>query len=111
MCQKSKNENSRIEKHKFSIHECKIQKMKNQIKPLIQMLFVFNKWTLMIDSKDLSGLEPGSSIEFYDSNKDVLFRGKASKFLRSNNPQVQPVELELPESTKNVKLAKYFSLI
>ncbi|MBU1441567.1 MAG: hypothetical protein KJ832_09725 [Gammaproteobacteria bacterium] len=73
---------------------------------MIDILHVFEKWTLMMDSSQCIELELGTPIDLLDGSNQRIGEAIVSAFLRTQNPAIQPIALEQkvdPDDFKRVK--------
>jgi hypothetical protein len=74
--------------------------------PVMEVLFVFGKWTLMMDAARCAGLEVGAAVDLLDEAGQRLGEATIGAFMRTQNPAIQPIALERktdPEDFKRVK--------
>ena len=74
--------------------------------PVMEVLFVFGKWTLMMDAAQCAGLEVGASVDLLDDAGEQLGEATIGAFMKTQNPAIQPIALERktdPEDFKRVK--------
>ncbi|AXV97045.1 hypothetical protein CJO80_16670 [Ralstonia solanacearum] len=64
-----------------------------RIFPVEEVLFVFGKWTLMMDSVRCAGLEVGATVDLLDEAGQRLGDAVIGAFLKTQNPTIQPIEL------------------
>jgi hypothetical protein len=74
--------------------------------PVIEVLFVFGKWTLMMDATRFAGLEVGASVDLLDEAGQRVGEAAIGAFMKTQNSAIQPIALERktdPEDFKQVK--------
>lgn len=78
---------------------------------LEDVLFVFQKWTLMIKSEFNEKLNSGVNVELFDDNQNVIGAEQLGKQLSSKNPAISAIELEAKSNLENFKLIKYIRIV
>jgi hypothetical protein len=77
--------------------------------PVMEVLFVFGKWTLMMDATQCAGLGVGASVDLLDEAGRRLGEATICAFMRTQNPAIQPISLERkadPADFKQVKAVR-----
>ncbi len=77
---------------------------------LEEVLFVFQKWTLMYKSEFNSQINSGSNVELFDENQNKIGTGELGKLLSSRNPAISAIELEPKSNLDDFKLIKYIKI-
>lgn len=74
---------------------------------LEDILFVFEKWTLMVKSEFCEELKPGSKVELFDDSRGKLGDAKLGKFLSSRNPLISAIEVSAQTEIADMKKIRY----
>ena len=77
---------------------------------LEEVLFVFQKWTLMFKSEFNSQINSGSNVELFDENQNKIGTGELGKLLSSRNPAISAIELEPKSNLDDFKSIKYIKI-
>jgi hypothetical protein len=81
--------------------------MSKQLIPVDEILFVFEAWTLMMQSGLSSQLEPGDEVFLLNSSEEKIGKAMLNKVLPSKNLDVSPIEITLIEMPAKVKEVKF----
>lgn len=81
-----------------------------RIFPVVDVLFVFGKWTLMMDRARCAGLEVGATVDLLDEAGQRLDDAVIGAFLKTQNPTIQPIELVRDASDGDLKRVRALRL-
>lgn len=73
---------------------------------LEDILYVFERWTIMLKSDDALCVGLGKEIDLLDQDRRVIGKATVSKFLSSRNVHIVPAEISSvvdPDDFKDVK--------
>lgn len=82
----------------------------NNLIQLEEVLFVFQRWTLMFKSEFNSQINAGSNVELFDENQNEIGVGQLGMLLSSRNPAISAIELEPKCNLEDFKLIKYIKI-
>ncbi len=81
--------------------------MLNQVIPIEEILFVFNSWTLMINSNKSLYLSPGDQVLLLDVKENLIGEAKLNHFLPSKNPEITPIAISVVSISKHMKDVRF----
>lgn len=78
---------------------------------LEDVLFVFNAWTLMLNSGDCRGLEAGTNVDLFNSRMEKVGTARLKKYLLgSRNPEISAIEIEVISVETDMKEVKFIKV-
>jgi hypothetical protein len=83
--------------------------MMSTVIPLKDMLFVFNSWTLIVDSSLCADLSKSTKIELLAENRSELGHACVVQILPSRNPEIFAAAIRVidgPDDMKEVKFVR-----
>jgi hypothetical protein len=75
--------------------------------PLKDMLFVFNSWTLIIDSSLRAELSASTQIELLSEDRSGLGHAYVEQILPSRNPEILAVAIRVIDGPDDMKAVKF----
>ena len=79
----------------------------NDLIKIEDILFVFQKWTLMVNSKFGNQLKPGGRVDLYDETESKLGSATLVKYLSSRNPSISAIEIDVESDVDDLKRVRY----
>lgn len=83
--------------------------MRNII-PLVDILYVFNTWTLMLETSNTINLQANNEICLLDDMQNIIGKAILNQFLPTKNPEIQPISIIEIKSPSDFKKIKFIAL-
>ncbi len=77
---------------------------------IIEVLYVFDSWTLMVRTSSISNLKSGMKVILFDLQGNEIADATIQGFLQFKEPKIKPISLQVSSLNEDIRNAKFFSV-